>query len=189
LLALQKSGHLPGYGAVVILMERNDLRQKALAEIRRVRWIPAWGEDRIYSMIENRPDWCISRQRVWGVPIVAFYCNTCDHLSLKKEVVDFVAAKVEQGGADVWFDLPEHELLPPGTTCEQCGGTSFRKDTDILDVWFDSGVSHAAVLEQREDLHWPADLYLEGTDQHRGWFHSSLLTAVGTRGAAPYKAC
>jgi isoleucyl-tRNA synthetase len=170
-----------------IMMERNDLRQNALNNIRKVRWIPAWGEDRIYNMIENRPDWCISRQRVWGVPIVAFYCNDCDHLSLKKEVVDFVAEKVEKGGADVWFDLPESELLPLGTTCENCGGTSFRKDTDILDVWFDSGMSHAAVVEPNPDLPWPADMYLEGSDQHRGWFHSSLLESVGTRGTAPYK--
>ena len=138
-------------------------------------------------MIENRPDWCISRQRVWGVPIVAFYCNDCEHLLLKKEIVDFVAEKVAKGGADIWFDLPEHELLPPNTRCEKCGGTSFRKDTDILDVWFDSGMSHAAVIEPNPKTPWPADMYLEGSDQHRGWFHSSLLESVGTRGVAPYK--
>ncbi len=170
-----------------ILMERNDLRRKALDNIRQVRWIPQWGQDRIYSMIENRPDWCISRQRAWGVPIVAFYCNACGELLLNKKVVDFVAAKAASNGADVWFDLPEHELLPPGVRCPHCGGTDFTKETDILDVWFDSGVSQAAVLEPHPNLPWPADMYLEGSDQHRGWFHSSLLAAVGTRGAAPYR--
>ncbi|PIE35648.1 isoleucine--tRNA ligase [candidate division KSB3 bacterium] len=170
-----------------IMMERNNLRKKALESIRNVRWIPEWGENRIYNMIENRPDWCISRQRSWGVPIVAFYCNECDTLLLKKELVDFVVQKVEKAGADVWFDLPIEELLPDGTTCEKCGGTSFRRDEDILDVWFDSGMSHAAVLEPNPDLSWPTDMYLEGSDQHRGWFHSSLLEAVGTRGVAPYK--
>jgi isoleucyl-tRNA synthetase len=170
-----------------ILMERNKLRTRALENIRNVRWIPEWGEDRIYSMVENRPDWCISRQRAWGVPIVAFYCQNCGHLVLKKEFVDFVADKVAQGGADVWFDLSESELLPEGTSCENCGGTSFTKDQDILDVWFDSGMSHAAVVEPNPELPWPADMYLEGSDQHRGWFHSSLLESVGTRGVAPYK--
>jgi isoleucyl-tRNA synthetase len=172
-----------------IMMDRNNLRQKALESIRHhVRWIPEWGQDRIYSMIENRPDWCISRQRAWGVPIVAFYCNECNSLLLKKEIVDYVADKVVTSGADVWFDLPESELLPPGTTCEHCGGTTFTKETDILDVWFDSGVSHAAVCEPHPDLTWPVDMYLEGSDQHRGWFHSSLLEAIGTRGVAPYRA-
>ena len=170
-----------------IMMERNDLRRYALENIRKVRWIPEWGEDRIYNMIENRPDWCISRQRAWGVPIIAFYCNDCGSLLLKKELVDFVAEKVTKGGADVWFDLSEHDLMPEGTRCEKCGGTSFTKDQDILDVWFDSGMSHAAVVEPNPELPWPVDMYLEGSDQHRGWFHSSLLEAVGTRGAAPYK--
>ncbi len=170
-----------------ILMERNDLRKCALENIKKVRWIPEWGEERIYSMIENRPDWCISRQRVWGVPIVAFYCKDCGDLLLKKEIVDFVAEKVAKGGADVWFDLPKSELLPEGTRCERCEGASFIKETDILDVWFDSGMSHAAVVEPNPDTPWPADLYLEGSDQHRGWFHSSLLESVGTRGTAPYK--
>lgn len=170
-----------------IFMERNDLRQKALQSIKNVRWIPEWGEERIYNMIENRPDWCISRQRLWGVPIVAFYCKQCGQLLLKKEIVDGVAAKVAKGGADVWFDLPEQELLPAGTQCAKCGSTEFIKDTDILDVWFDSGMSHAAVVEPNPETPWPADMYLEGSDQHRGWFHSSLLESVGTRGIAPYK--
>ena len=170
-----------------ILMERNDLRKKALENIRNVRWIPEWGQERIYSMIEGRPDWCISRQRAWGVPIVAFYCDDCGELMLKKEVVDFVAEKVEKQGADVWFDLPVQELMPEGMVCDKCGGSAFTKDEDILDVWFDSGMSHAAVIEPNPALPWPVDMYLEGSDQHRGWFHSSLLEAVGTRGAAPYK--
>jgi isoleucyl-tRNA synthetase len=170
-----------------ILMDCDDLRKRALENIKNVRWIPDWGEDRIYSMIENRPDWCISRQRVWGVPIVACYCNNCGHLLLKKEIVDYVADKVEQEGTDVWFDLPESKLLPPGTRCEKCGSMAFTKEMDILDVWFDSGVSHAAVCEPNPELTWPVDMYLEGSDQHRGWFHSTLLASVGTRGVAPYK--
>ncbi len=170
-----------------IMMDRNELRQKALESIRSVRWIPEWGQERIYSMIEGRPDWCISRQRAWGVPIVAFYCDECGELMLKPEVVEFVAKKVEEAGADVWFDLPVNELLPDGTACPKCGGASFTKDTDILDVWFDSGVSHAVVCEPNPKLGWPVDMYLEGSDQHRGWFHSSLLESVGTRGRAPYQ--
>ncbi len=171
-----------------IMMERNDLRQKALESIRSVQWIPEWGGERIYNMIENRPDWCLSRQRAWGVPIVAFYCQDCEELLLTKAIVDFVAEKVEQAGADVWFDLSESELLPEGTSCAKCGGTAFTKDHDILDVWFDSGVSHAVVCEPNPTLGWPVELYLEGSDQHRGWFHSTLLESVGTRGKAPYNA-
>jgi isoleucyl-tRNA synthetase len=171
-----------------ISMDSGDLRAKALEEIKRVRWIPAWGQDRIYGMIENRPDWCISRQRAWGVPITAFYCLSCGTTLQSQEISSFVADQVEKEGADLWFDREPAQLLPPGTVCPQCGGADFRKETDILDVWFDSGVSQAAVLESREDLLWPADMYLEGSDQHRGWFHSSLLAAVGTRGKAPYHA-
>ncbi len=170
-----------------ISMEKTGLRGKALAEIDRVEWVPHWGRERIYGMIENRPDWCVSRQRAWGVPIAIFYCDECGDLyrdeDLGGRLYDLFAAK----GADVWFTPEADQLLPAGTACEHCGGTSFSKETDILDVWFDSGVSHAAVLEKRDNLQWPADLYLEGSDQHRGWFHSSLLTAVGTRGQAPYK--
>ena len=140
-------------------------------------------------MIAHRPDWTISRQRVWGVPIVAFYCEGCATVLLEERIVAHVAAQMERGeGADEWYLRPADELLPPGTTCAQCGGHAFRKETDILDVWFDSGCSHAAVLETHPDLRWPADLYLEGSDQHRGWFHSSLLEGVGTRGRPPYEA-
>ncbi len=170
-----------------ISMEKNDLRKKALKAIDQVTWIPAWGRDRIYGMIANRPDWCISRQRAWGVPITVFFCNQCGEMLISQEILDHVCRLVEESGADVWFTEPEERLLPPGTTCPGCGGNSFRKETDILDVWFDSGVSYAAVMEKRPYLRSPADLYLEGSDQHRGWFHSSLLCSVGTRGTAPYK--
>ncbi len=170
-----------------ISMEKNDLRKKALQCIRDVAWVPPWGKDRIYGMIENRPDWCISRQRAWGVPIVAFYCNTCSSLLLDTTVINHVADIFAQQGSDIWFTLEAQELLPPRVTCAQCGAAEFRKETDILDVWFDSGVSHAAVLEKRPELGSPCDMYLEGSDQHRGWFHSSLLISVGTRGRAPYR--
>jgi len=170
-----------------ISMEKNDLRKKALEAINQVQWIPSWGRDRIYSMIENRPDWCISRQRAWGVPITVFFCKECDEVLITQEIIDHVSQMVEQSGADIWFIENEERLLPPGTKCPKCGSDQFRKETDILDVWFDSGVSYAAVMEKREYLESPADLYLEGSDQHRGWFHSSLLCSVGTRGTAPYK--
>jgi len=170
-----------------ISMEKNDLRKKSLEEIKKVSWIPSWGEKRIYQMIANRPDWCISRQRTWGVPITVLFCRDCDSLVISKEIIDHVVGMVEKEGADVWFSEPEENLVPPGTSCPQCGGINFKKETDILDVWFDSGVSHAAVMENRNYLSSPADLYLEGSDQHRGWFHSSLLCSTGTRGTAPYK--
>ncbi len=170
-----------------ISMDKTGLRKKALDEIDKVKWIPHWGRERIYGMIENRPDWCISRQRSWGVPIAIFYCDKCETLHVNQETIDHVYALFEAHGADIWFEKEAEELLPKGIVCKKCGNKTFIKENDILDVWFDSGVSHAAVLEQRPNLKWPADLYLEGTDQHRGWFHSSLLTAVGTRGKAPYE--
>ena len=171
-----------------ISMEKTGLRQKSLAAIDKVQWIPHWGRERIYGMIENRPDWCVSRQRAWGVPITVFYCESCEELMLDQEAMETVYALFERHGADVWFEKEAAEMLPAGLSCKKCGGERFVKETDILDVWFDSGVSHAAVLEMRDDLKWPADLYLEGSDQHRGWFHSALLTAVGTRQRAPYEA-
>ena len=171
-----------------ISMEKTGLRKKALAEIDRVKWVPHWGRERIYGMIENRPDWCVSRQRSWGVPITVFYCEKCETLHINKTIIDHIYDLFAEFGADVWFEKSAAELLPEGSVCTSCGHTTFVKETDILDVWFDSGVSHAAVLEQRDNLKWPADMYLEGSDQHRGWFHSSLLTAVGTRGQAPYDA-
>jgi isoleucyl-tRNA synthetase len=169
------------------------LRNKALEEIDRVSWIPRWGRERIYGMIQNRPDWCISRQRSWGVPIVAFKCLECEKILYIEEpekyaqVVNYVADLIERQGTDVWFSKSAQELLPAGTTCPHCQCRGFEKEGDILDVWFESGVSHAAVLHRRSELACPAHLYLEGSDQHRGWFHSSLLTAVSTEGRAPYR--
>ncbi len=171
-----------------ISMDKTGLREKSLREIDRVQWIPKWGRERIYGMIENRPDWCVSRQRAWGVPITVFYCEKCGGLMVNEKTVDHVYHLFKEHGADVWLEREAKDLLPPGTVCGACGSADFVKETDILDVWFDSGVSHAAVLEARDYLKWPADLYLEGSDQHRGWFHSSLLTAVGGRGRAPYEA-
>jgi len=171
-----------------ISMKKNQLRQKSLEAIDSVEWIPAWGRDRIYGMIENRPDWCVSRQRAWGVPITVFYCEDCGELLLDEDIMENVYALFEAHGADIWFEQELSDFVPKGTVCRQCGGGTFQKENDILDVWFDSGVSHAAVLEQRPELRWPADLYLEGSDQHRGWFHSALLTSVGTRNRAPYDA-
>jgi isoleucyl-tRNA synthetase len=170
-----------------IAMDRNDLRKNALTAIEKVVWIPKWGKERIYGMIENRPDWCISRQRSWGVPITAFYCAACGEVLADGTIMSHVADLFMEGGADLWYEKEAAELMPPGTTCPACGKMEFKKEMDILDVWFDSGVSHAAVLENRPELESPADMYLEGSDQHRGWFHSSLLASVGTRGVAPYK--
>jgi isoleucyl-tRNA synthetase len=171
-----------------ISMESNDLRQKALQAIdQEVKWIPSWGQERIHGMIENRPDWCISRQRAWGVPITVFYCQECNEILADSAVLEHVVSLFAEKGADIWFAEEAVDLLPAGTKCSGCGGSTFTKEMDILDVWFESGVSYAAVLEPREDLHSPADLYLEGSDQHRGWFHSSLLAAMGTRGHAPYR--
>ncbi|MFP3981608.1 MAG: isoleucine--tRNA ligase [Desulfobacterales bacterium] len=170
-----------------ISMDRTGLREKALEAIDTVTWIPAWGRERIYSMIQHRPDWCVSRQRAWGVPIPMFYCADCSELLISREVVDRVYSAFLENGADAWFKQDAGFFLPEGTACPACGSSRFEKETDILDVWFDSGVSHAAVLAARENLTWPADLYLEGSDQHRGWFHSSLLTAVGIKGQAPYR--
>ena len=170
-----------------ISMDANDLRKKSLEAINDVEWIPKWGRERIYGMIENRPDWCISRQRSWGVPITAFSCTTCGEYIADGTLMDHVAEHFKQHSADIWFDWTAEQLLPAGTKCPKCGAATFAKENDILDVWFDSGVSHAAVLEPNPKLRSPADMYLEGSDQHRGWFHSSLLESVGTRGVAPYK--
>ena len=137
-------------------------------------------------MIANRPDWCISRQRVWGVPIPAMDCTKCGTPVLTKALVDKAASVFDVYGADSWYERPVEEFIPDGMTCAECGHTGFEREGNILDVWFDSGSSHEAVLPFREDHHWPADIYLEGSDQHRGWFHSSLLVGVGTRGRAPF---
>ncbi len=169
-----------------VSMEINDLRKEALAEIERVRWIPAYGRDRINGMIQNRPDWCLSRQRVWGVPIPGFTCTGCRSVLADPIVIEHIATLMESRGAEIWFEQSAAELLPKGITCPKCGGTDFEKERDILDVWFESGVSYAAVLKERK--WWPADLYLEGSDQHRGWFHSALLAGIVTDHRAPYKA-
>jgi len=163
-------------------------RQRALEEIKRVTWDPAWGEERISNMIATRPDWCISRQRIWGVPIAVFLCERC-HEPLNDEAINkSVVELFERDGADAWYSRDVASLLPAGTACRNCGAVmEFRKEMDILDVWFESGASWHAVLDVEPELHWPADLYTEGGDQHRGWFHSSLLSSVGIRDAAPYK--
>ncbi len=163
-------------------MERNDLRGHALDAIKQVRWMPAWGEERISNMIATRPDWCISRQRVWGVPIIVFYCEPAASRSPTARSSTASSTCSAEHTADIWYERTAAELLPPGTACAKCGGAEFRKETDILDVWFDSGSSHLAVLNERFGLPWPADLYLEGGDQYRGWFHSSLLVGVGLKG-------
>ncbi|HTG28367.1 MAG TPA: isoleucine--tRNA ligase [Methylomirabilota bacterium] len=158
-------------------------RQEALDEVEGVKWIPAWGEERIYEMVEKRPDWCVSRQRFWGVPIIVFYCDACG-----KRLEDFTALRnvldwFRKEGADAWYQHTPEELLPPNTKCS-CGSTKWRQEHDILDVWFDSGSSNLAVLHGAE---WPADIYLEGPDQYRGWFQSSLLVATGIKNAAPFR--
>ena len=171
-----------------ISMEKGDLRKRALNAIDNVQWIPPWGRDRIYNMVANRPDWCISRQRAWGVPITAFICKKCGHTLLDEKIVNKIADEFEKAGADIWFEKDVKEFLPSGTKCLKCGSQDLEKEENILDVWFDSGTSFAGVLEKRHNLKMPADLYLEGSDQHRGWFHSSLFASIGTRGIAPYRA-
>ncbi|MDE3195453.1 MAG: isoleucine--tRNA ligase [Acidobacteriota bacterium] len=168
-------------------MDNNELRKRALDAIDAVRWIPAWGNDRISNMVSSRPDWCISRQRVWGVPIVVFYCGKCRHPLTDKKILDGVVKLFAEHSADIWFEKTANELVPAGTACAKCGSAEFTKENDILDVWFDSGSSHLATLNEEYGLSWPSNMYLEGGDQYRGWFQSSLLIAVGLKGAAPYK--
>jgi isoleucyl-tRNA synthetase len=165
----------------------DQFRQQMLEEIKNINWTPHWGEVRLHNMIADRGDWCISRQRTWGVPIPIFYCRGCNHPIVNDQTIQHVANLFEQEGSNTWFIKDESELLPQGTTCPKCSGTTFRKETDIMDVWFDSGSSHSAVLETRPAMQWPADLYLEGSDQYRGWFNSSLITGVAVHGKAPYK--
>jgi isoleucyl-tRNA synthetase len=170
-----------------ISMDKKDLRGRALAAIDEVKWIPGWGRDRIAGMVSARPDWCISRQRAWGVPIVALHCEQCGTSSTTEALLEHVAGIFAAESSDAWFARPVADFVPAGFACAQCHGTTFTKEEDILDVWFDSGVSFAAVAEKRPELAAHPDLYLEGSDQHRGWFQSSLLCAVGTRGHAPFK--
>lgn len=166
----------------------DDFKADAVKAIDDVEWIPGWGKDRITSMVKERKDWCISRQRKWGVPIPIFYCEECGEPLIDKNAMLAVADLFEKEGSNGWFAHTAAEILPEGTKCSKCGCSSFSKEKDIMDVWFDSGSSHAAVLKNRPYLKWPADLYLEGADQYRGWFQSSLLTSVATMGTAPYKA-
>jgi isoleucyl-tRNA synthetase len=166
----------------------STLRKAGLEAIDRdVTWIPAWGRDRLYNMLANRPDWCISRQRAWGVPIPAVDCAKCGEAIMTGELVERAASVFDEYGADAWYERPIEEFLPAGLACPSCGGTAFEREHDILDVWFDSGSSHEAVLPFRPELTWPADIYLEGSDQHRGWFQSSLLVGLGTRGRPPFR--
>lgn len=169
-----------------ILIDHDGARQKALDAIKKTRWVPAWGETRISSMVEGRPDWCVSRQRSWGVPIPAFYCAKCRKLFFNQTSFDVIKALIVKGGADAWFTTDAKDILPSGTRCE-CGSTEFDKESDIFDVWFESGASHRSVLMKRPELHFPAELYLEGTDQHRGWFQVSLLASLLSTGQTPFK--
>ncbi len=168
-------------------MDRNNLRERALEAIHKIKWMPSWGEDRISNMIASRPDWCISRQRIWGVPIVAFHCIPCGALMEDTAPMHAIVDQFAEASADLWYEKTAAELLGPHVKCAKCGASDFRKENDILDVWFDSGSSHLAVLTPENDLTWPADMYLEGGDQYRGWFHSSLLVGVGLKGDAPYR--
>ncbi len=169
-----------------ISLDEGELRKKALEEIKKVKWIPEWGEERIKNMVENRPDWCISRQRAWGVPIPAFYCKDCGETILNEELTLHVAELFKEKGSDYWFVADTKELLPQNYRCPKCGSENLEKEEDILDVWFESGASHS-VLQYYDDHTYPSDVYLEGNDQYRGWFQSSLLVGVSARGRSPYK--
>ncbi len=165
----------------------DDFKDAAIDAINTVEWVPAWGKERITSMVRDRKDWCISRQRKWGVPIPIFYCKDCNKPYVNKEAMLAVADLFGKEGSNAWFEKDASEILPAGTKCEECGCENFEKEKDIMDVWFDSGSSHRAVCKRRDYLSYPVDLYLEGNDQYRGWFQSSLLTSVATEGIAPYK--
>jgi len=170
-----------------ISMEKDNFRAKALNEVKNVKWFNEWGEDRITKMISGRPDWCISRQRSWGVPIFVFTCKDCGESIVTEKTIDKVRALIKEEGSDGWFKHTAKEILGEDCKCPKCGSDNVDRGNDIFDVWFDSGASSFSVLETRDDLSWPADLYLEGSDQYRGWFQSSLLAAVGFKGKAPYK--
>lgn len=164
----------------------DKIREQLLEQIKQVKWNPAWGETRLHNMVADRQDWCISRQRVWGVPIPIFYCTDCNRELINEHTISHIASLFAEHGSQIWFERDAQDMLPEGTACA-CGNHAFRKETDIMDVWFDSGSSHIAVCDSREDLQWPADLYLEGSDQYRGWFNSSLTTAVAVKERAPYR--
>jgi isoleucyl-tRNA synthetase len=168
-------------------LDGETLRSRALGEIKKVRWDPAWGEERISNMIATRPDWCISRQRVWGVPIAIIFCEGCDEFLRAPEVQRAIVELFRREGSDAWYKRSAEEIVPAGIKCAKCGGTQFRKEMDIVDVWFESGSSYLAVQASEPDMPWPSDLYIEGGDQYRGWFHSSLLCSIGARASTPYK--
>ncbi|MBR6736552.1 MAG: isoleucine--tRNA ligase, partial [Oscillospiraceae bacterium] len=165
----------------------DQFREDTLKAVNNVEWFPAWGADRMTKMVMDRSDWCISRQRTWGVPIPMFFCKECGKEFVSDESIKAVSAMFREEGSNAWFEKTANEILPEGTKCPHCGCTDFGKENDIMDVWFDSGVTHAAVLDTEENNQWPSDLYLEGADQFRGWFQSSLLTSVAWRGVAPYR--
>jgi len=170
-----------------INVDHKDLRKRTLDVIKKISWVPSIGQNRISAMVENRPDWCISRQRYWGVPIPAFYCKDCNTEILDADIIEHLSKIFRKEGSDAWFAKTAEELLPKATKCKKCNCVSFQKESDIIDVWFDSGISHQAVLKRRKELGFPADLYLEGSDQHRGWFQAALLTAMSSVDAAPFK--
>jgi isoleucyl-tRNA synthetase len=176
-----------------IAMDVNRLRKRSAEKVLDVRWIPAWGEGRMLQMIENHPEWCISRQRTWGTPLPALRCLDCGESFIDPEVARTTGRVYRERGAeqanasDLWWTEPLATFVPPGFACPKCRGTQLEREYNIVDIWFESGVTHRAVLRGDPTLHWPADLYLEGSDQYRGWFRSNLITAVATQGAAPYK--
>ena len=169
-----------------ISMDKGELRGRVLEQIDKVKWVPDWGKNRIWAMVSDRPDWCISRQRSWGIPIPAVTCTSCGTTTLSEKTLAVVIDEVEKHGTDCWFEKAVEDFLPPDFCCPHCGGKSFRKEEDILDVWIDSGSSFEGVLRQNPQLSYPADLYLEGSDQHRGWFNSSIFLSVARHGHSPY---
>jgi len=171
-----------------ISMDKSSLRKKSLEEIKKVQWIPSWAEERMKDMVEMRPDWCISRQRSWGVPIPSFYCRKCGAVIANEKIALHIADIFTREGTNSWFIKSAEDLLPLNTKCAECGSDRFEKENNILDVWFESGASHS-ILGKREDLPWPADVYIEGHDQYRGWFNSSLLVGVAAKNKSPFKTC
>ena len=166
----------------------DDIKEQTVEAIDKIEFIPPWGQGRMTNMVRDRSDWCISRQRTWGVPIPVFYCKNCGQYHVDEESIQAVSNLFREKGSDAWYTTDAKDILPAGTKCKKCGGTEFIKETDIMDVWFDSGTTHASVMHDNPDMKWPVDLYLEGTDQYRGWFQSSLLTSIAWKGQAPYEA-
>jgi isoleucyl-tRNA synthetase len=165
----------------------SDMTEAAVKACDDIQWVPKWGKERMIAMIVERSDWCISRQRNWGVPIPIFYCKDCGEYLINDETINIVSDLFKAKGSNAWFECEAEEILPSSVSCPKCGGNKFRKETDIMDVWFDSGSTHSAVLKERPELHFPAEIYLEGGDQYRGWFQSSMLTSIAVNGVAPYK--